>query len=172
MHSDVALVKSIAEYIVSGGGKRLRPVLLVLSVGGVEHTSLPGDRVLEDLRKSRATMVVVSTTRAASRAQDEPAQPTNNISQERAALAASEEFYGASDLNNVLDRGPSQSGGRRQEVITVTALFAALEQSAVDLAGQYRIAFVLPSDTKPGERLSISTKRKGLTLRAPARLPN
>ena len=31
LHSDVALVRNVAEYIVSGGGKRLRPVLLVLS---------------------------------------------------------------------------------------------------------------------------------------------
>ena len=37
-----------------------RPVLLVLSVGGVEHTSVPGDRVLDELRKSRAVMSVIS----------------------------------------------------------------------------------------------------------------
>jgi octaprenyl-diphosphate synthase len=30
LHSDVALVRSIAQYIVEGGGKRLRPTLLVL----------------------------------------------------------------------------------------------------------------------------------------------
>jgi octaprenyl-diphosphate synthase len=45
LHSDVALVKSIAEYIVSGGGKRLRPVLLVLSADacgyvGTHHFTL------------------------------------------------------------------------------------------------------------------------------------
>ena len=31
LHSDVALVKNVAEHIVSSGGKRLRPILLVLS---------------------------------------------------------------------------------------------------------------------------------------------
>ena len=42
LHSDVSLVRSVAEYIVAGGGKRLRPVLLVLSANacgyqGSEH---------------------------------------------------------------------------------------------------------------------------------------
>ena len=31
LHSDVVLVRNVAEYIVNSGGKRLRPALLVLS---------------------------------------------------------------------------------------------------------------------------------------------
>ena len=30
LHSDVPLVRQVAEYIVAGGGKRLRPALLLL----------------------------------------------------------------------------------------------------------------------------------------------
>jgi octaprenyl-diphosphate synthase len=42
LHSDVPLVRSVAQYIVEGGGKRLRPALLVLSANacgyhGDEH---------------------------------------------------------------------------------------------------------------------------------------
>jgi octaprenyl-diphosphate synthase len=33
LHSDVVLIRQVAEYIVSGGGKRLRPALLILSAG-------------------------------------------------------------------------------------------------------------------------------------------
>jgi octaprenyl-diphosphate synthase len=33
LHSDVALIRQVAEYIVGGGGKRLRPALVVLSAG-------------------------------------------------------------------------------------------------------------------------------------------
>ena len=29
--SDVALIRQVAEYIIAGGGKRLRPALLLLS---------------------------------------------------------------------------------------------------------------------------------------------
>jgi octaprenyl-diphosphate synthase len=33
LHSDVVLIRQVAEYIISGGGKRLRPALLILSAG-------------------------------------------------------------------------------------------------------------------------------------------
>jgi octaprenyl-diphosphate synthase len=33
LHSDVALVRQVAEYIISAGGKRLRPALVLLSAG-------------------------------------------------------------------------------------------------------------------------------------------
>jgi hypothetical protein len=151
------------------------PVLLVLSVGGVEHISIPDDQVLEELRKSRAVMHVISIAGTAMRtARTGQAEPvaTDAVSQQRAALAESEQFAGASDLNNVLDRGPAQSGGRRQEVLTATALLSALERAADDLAGRYLITYVPATGTKPGDRLSISTKRKGLVLRAPTRLPD
>ena len=35
LHSDVVLVRQVAEYIISGGGKRLRPVLVLLAAGAV-----------------------------------------------------------------------------------------------------------------------------------------
>lgn len=37
LHSDVALVRQIAEYIVNSGGKRLRPALVLLSAGAFEY---------------------------------------------------------------------------------------------------------------------------------------
>lgn len=33
LHSDVVLIRQVAEYIIGGGGKRLRPALLILSAG-------------------------------------------------------------------------------------------------------------------------------------------
>lgn len=45
LHSDVVLVRQVAEYIISAGGKRLRPALVLLSAGalgyqGVHHHNL------------------------------------------------------------------------------------------------------------------------------------
>lgn len=37
LHSDVPLVNQVAEYIIAGGGKRLRPALLLLSSGAVSY---------------------------------------------------------------------------------------------------------------------------------------
>lgn len=45
LHSDVVLIRQVAEYIISSGGKRLRPVLVLLAAGamgykGVSHHEL------------------------------------------------------------------------------------------------------------------------------------
>jgi len=37
LHSDVVLVRQVAEYIIAAGGKRLRPALLLLSAGAVGY---------------------------------------------------------------------------------------------------------------------------------------
>lgn len=74
LHSDVVLVRQVAEYIISAGGKRLRPALVLLSAGalgyqGTHHhvlaavvefihtaTLLHDDVVDEsDLRRGRST---------------------------------------------------------------------------------------------------------------------
>lgn len=38
LHSDVPLVAQVAEYIIRGGGKRMRPALLLLTAGAVGYT--------------------------------------------------------------------------------------------------------------------------------------
>ena len=74
LHSDVALVRQVAEYIISAGGKRLRPALVLLSAGalgyqGTQHhelaaivelihtSTLQHDDVVDesDLRRGRET---------------------------------------------------------------------------------------------------------------------
>jgi octaprenyl-diphosphate synthase len=74
LHSNVALIRQVGEYIISGGGKRLRPALVILAAGacgysGSSHyplaaviefihtaTLLHDDVVDEsDLRRGRAT---------------------------------------------------------------------------------------------------------------------
>ena len=38
LHSEVVLVRQVAEYIISGGGKRLRPSLLLLAAGAMSYS--------------------------------------------------------------------------------------------------------------------------------------
>jgi len=42
LDSDVALVRQVAEYIVGGGGKRLRPALVLLSAGACGYPGVAG----------------------------------------------------------------------------------------------------------------------------------
>ena len=38
LHSDVVLIRQVAEYIIRGGGKRLRPALVLLSAGALGYS--------------------------------------------------------------------------------------------------------------------------------------
>ncbi|MDR3055292.1 MAG: octaprenyl diphosphate synthase [Zoogloeaceae bacterium] len=37
LHSDVVLVRQVAEYIISGGGKRMRPALVLMAAGALDY---------------------------------------------------------------------------------------------------------------------------------------
>ncbi|MCX7179967.1 MAG: polyprenyl synthetase family protein, partial [Proteobacteria bacterium] len=37
LHSEVVLVRQVAEYIISAGGKRLRPALVLLTAGATGY---------------------------------------------------------------------------------------------------------------------------------------
>jgi hypothetical protein len=71
----------------------------------------------------------------------------------------------------VLDDGPRQSGGRRVDVRATSAMPNALQQIADDLLAQYAITYALPDGVKPDKRLSVSLKRRGVSLRAPSTIP-
>jgi hypothetical protein len=77
---------------------------------------------------------------------------------------------GSAMLNQVLGDGAKDSGGRHDQVITTTHA-KAVEQVAEELLHQYEIKYALP-DGKPADKISVSTKRKGLTLHAPSHVPN
>jgi octaprenyl-diphosphate synthase len=38
LHSDVALIRQVSEYIINGGGKRLRPALVLLAAGACGYS--------------------------------------------------------------------------------------------------------------------------------------
>jgi VWFA-related protein len=76
-----------------------------------------------------------------------------------------------SNRNAVLGEGPKLSGGRRHELTAATGLSRALEQVATDLLHQYTIVYASESAPGASPKLSVSVKRRGVTLHAPARMP-
>jgi hypothetical protein len=120
----------------------------------------------EQLRRSGALLYVISTVGAQRSA---PSQARAGISSEQAQLRADEDADSALNLGQVLGDGSKESGGRHEQVVSTT-LVPVLEQVAGELLNQYEITFAQPESGKPGDRLSVSTKRRGVTVRAPARL--
>jgi hypothetical protein len=77
-----------------------------------------------------------------------------------------------SSREQVLGDGPKQSGGRRIEVPSTGAFPRSLQQVSDELRAQYAVTYVLPEGVKPDKRFAISSKRKGINLRAPSAIPD
>jgi VWFA-related protein len=138
--------------------KATRPVILALTVGGEEHSTLPAHHVLDQLRKSRALLYVVQLVSPNARSRVEASTPADLIGENH-------------NLGVVLGDGPKQSGGRRVEIPAPTGIPLALHELAESLRQQYLIEYGLPDGVKPSDRISVSVKRGGVTLRAPTHIP-
>ena len=129
-----------------------RPVLVVLAISGGQAGVDPRT-VLDKLRQSGAIMY------SATLAWGSDGGPVGSLTDN-------------SGREQVLGDGPKQSGGRRVEVPSTGAFPKTLQQFADELRAQYAITYVLPDGVKPDKRFGISSKRKGITLRAPTAIPD
>ena len=134
-----------------------RPVIVVITVGGAEHSPLRADQVLEALIDSGAELHVISMAKS-------------RLRQVPAAVRPSDLLDAPMNLDEVLGDGPKQSGGRREEIVATAGTVNGLQQIADELLHEFAITYVRP-DGKPGDRVSIATTRRGVTLRAPTRVP-
>jgi VWFA-related protein len=134
-----------------------RPIIVVLTVGGEEHSTVPAHHVLEELQKSGAALNVIAINSSALRAMATVSRPG----------ALLEENL---NLSEVLGDGPKQSGGKREEIVASAGLVVGLQELAEALRNQYAVSFSRADAPKSGDKLSVAVKRSGLTVRAPARL--
>ena len=139
--------------------KAPRPVIVALTVGGMEHSTLPANHVLDNLRQSGASLHVVTVVNSALRAQSNPSTPEALLGENM-------------NLNEVLGDGPKQSGGRREEIIAAAGVAGGLQQLADALKAQYVIEYALPDGVKPSGKLNVSVTRRGISLRAPTKVPD
>ena len=129
-----------------------RPVLVVMAISGGQAGVDPRT-VLDKLRQSGAIMY------SATLAWGTDGGPVGTLTDQ-------------SGREQVLGDGPKQTGGRRIEAPSTGAFPKTMQTFADDLRAQYAITYVLPDGVKPDKRFSISSKRKGITLRAPNAIPD
>jgi hypothetical protein len=134
--------------------KAPRPVIVVVAVNGGTG-GVDAKMVIDRLRQSGASLYVVTLAGTT----DASAMGVGNTS----TLSRGEQ---------VLGDGAKQSGGRRIDVPATGGMPRALMQIAGDLEAQYAITYTLPDGVKPDRRFSASVKRRGVSLRAPAQIPD
>ena len=137
--------------------KARRPVIVVLTVGGEEHSTVLAHHVLDELQKSGAALHVIAINSSALRAMAAVTRPS----------ALLEENL---NLSKVLGDGPKQSGGKRDEIVASAGLVVGLQQLAEALKTQYAVSFSRADAPRSSDKISVSVTRSGLSVRAPMRL--
>jgi VWFA-related protein len=160
-------IRDTAKTIAAPGK---RPVIVVLRIGSENVTSLSGDSVRDQLRKSGAILEVVSNgvRTGAMQSQGGGVGMSGEIAQ--AQTQDDEARQSAFALAQVLGDGSKEMGGRNEQVVSTT-LVTMLENIANELLHQYEITYTLAPGVKPNEKLSVASKRKDVTVHAPSRLP-
>jgi len=146
-----------------------RPVIVVLTDTEAEYSPLPADHVLEQLRRSGALLYVIAVASVPVRTGPgltSPAQPA--VPGTPSVDRPSDLLDRLADVNQVLGDGPAQTGGRRADIGATAGPIRALQEIAQELNHQYLITYVVPAGEKLAQKLSLSSKRRGVSLRGPA----
>jgi hypothetical protein len=119
-----------------------RPVIVAILSEGPELSNRQHDQVLEPLRATGASFHAITMGR-----------PSTSLSDE------------TRNRNLVLDEGPRETGGRREELLTSMALADKLTQLAEELTHQYKVTYARPQSLIPPERVTVSAAKPGVIAR-------
>lgn len=120
-----------------------RPVIIALTVEGVEFSNVYYQPVLQELRRSGATFHAL----AIGTPSDSQADEMRN-------------------RNLVLSEGTTLTGGRRDQILAVSAIPDKLKQLAAELLNQYVVTYSRPETLIPPEKVEVTVKRPNVTVRA------
>ena len=125
-----------------------RPTIVAIASEGVEFSSVPYERVLEELQRSGATLHVLAV-----------GTPSSSLSEE------------IRNKNIVVSQGTETTGGRREQLLSELAIPDALDKLAGELLNQYVVTYGRPEALVPPEKVEVTVSKPGLTARARTRLP-
>jgi VWFA-related protein len=126
-----------------------RPVIVAITMEGVEFSNEQSSPVLKELLASGATFHAIALGR--------PADVTSDEMRNR---------------NTVIADGTEQTGGRREQLLTDMALPVTLERLADELLNQYVVTYSRPDTLVQPERIQVSVSGPDMKARARTRLPS
>ena len=123
--------------------KAARPVVVAISMEGVEYSNLQYETVLKPLEASGATLHVLAVGSPATSLADE---------MRNRGMAIAE--------------GTKRTGGRRDQLLAVSSIPDAMKRLGAELLNQYVVSYSRPDALIPPERVQVSVNRPGATVRA------
>ena len=132
------------EETVTGFKKReaTRPVIVAIAMETHELSYRHYDQILPKLKDSDAPLYALML-----------GSPIDDLSDEGRSRAI------------VLDRGTSETGGRRDQLLTSMALDGRLTQLADQLTHMYRVVYARPQSLIPPEKITVAVAKPDLTAR-------
>ena len=123
--------------------KATRPVIVAISMEGVEYSNLQYQTVLEQLEASGATLHVLAV-----------GSPVTSLADEMR------------NLGMAIAEGTKRTGGRRDQLLAVSSIPDAMKRLGAELLNQYVVTYSRPEALIPPERVQVSVNRPGATVRA------
>lgn len=123
--------------------KAQRPTIVIISTQGTEFGEQHHDAVLGAVRESGVAVHSLVLT-------------------SRGAMTRREDL----EVEQTIDEGTRNTGGRRDDVLTSMALGDRLQKLANELNSQYRITYARTKALLPPKTLEVTVKRPELTVRA------
>jgi VWFA-related protein len=123
--------------------KAERPVIVALTMEGVEFSNLQYDSVLKTLDAGGAALHMLSI-----------GSPNRSMSDEWR------------NLNMVIAEGTKNTGGRRDQVLAISGIPEALLRVADELNNQYVVTYGRPERLIPPEKIQVAVSRPGVTVRS------
>jgi VWFA-related protein len=123
--------------------KAERPVIVALTMEGVEFSNLQYDNVLKALDASGAVLHMLSI-----------GSPNRSMSDEWR------------NLNMVIAEGTKNTGGRRDQVLAISGIPEALLRVADELNNQYVVTYGRPERLIPPKNIQVTVSRPGVTVRS------
>ena len=119
-------------------------------------------------RKSERPVILVLTISGGGQARDQDLV-MKQLAASGAVLCAI--FLSAGDIGQVIGDGPKQTGGIIERIGGGNGIPPAITKITGMLMHQYVLTYALPDGVKPNEKFNVATKRKGVSLIAPTRIP-
>ena len=124
-----------------------RPVIVAVTIEGIEFGNLHYQTVLEALERSGATLHVLSV-----------GSPADSLGDEMR------------NRNQLIAEGTERTGGRREQVLADSGLPGVMKKVAAELLNQYVVTYSRPETLIPPSRIEVSTSKPGATARARTRV--
>lgn len=125
-----------------------RPTIVVVTMEGAEFSNRSYQQVVEAVKKSGATLHVLSI-----------------------GIPRSAETQEMRDRSIALARGTDESGGRRDQVLALSGLPDRMAQLARELTHQYVVTYGRPDTLIPPDKIDVGVTRPGITARARTQAP-